>query len=235
MRINCLRAVGVATVLAALFAGSARASSHANLYITGAGQTYQGTRATINNPTSGQRTMQNGDYFLASVLANDGTGSNQIQQGILYEWNAPQSPDCKEGLGGAILANFVEIQHSGVYQCYVETYANTGESHLHSVRWLASNNTWYSYLDGVGQGITTSWTPCSGKACAVDAFAETWDATKSGLWYAKFAGSGNTPWQWNDGTNWNTISGSYAFYGTNWQNPYSGPFPTGIWSLIYQH
>lgn len=132
---------------------------------------------------------------------------------------------------------FVEYQHGATnYQCYSETVANFSETHRQSVQYQNSNGLWYSFLDGAFESITTEWTPCGGLACAIDAYGENFSG-KSGLWYAKFAGSGNTPWQLYNGS-WYTIDSTYPvnyFGGTNWSSSPSGPFPTGIWSFTYSH
>jgi hypothetical protein len=223
-----------AVALAGLVVSAAAANTHADRYLN---TTYaEGSRATIDNPSSGEMSVSNGDMHLTSAMANDGTGSHLIQQGVEYEYNAPESPDCNQGVGGPVLYYFVEIQlDTTTYKCYGELYAAGGDSHRHAVRFSPTDGLWHAYFDGADQSITTGWTPCNLRACGISAFSEN-SNNKPGAWHGKFAGSGNTAWGMvsYNGTLWTDITSSLTFVSPNsgWTGPF-GPFPAGIWSFIF--
>ena len=83
-------------------------------------------------------------------------------------------------------------------------------------------------------GITNTWTLCNGDACRISAHAEEHKFT-FGRWAAKYAGSGNIPWQFWNGSVWNTITTGYIRDPGLYWSPVSGPFPGGIWSFNYSH
>lgn len=234
----------LAMLVCALLAGGAAASwasastTEADVEWLSSGPTdWLGTRVSVGNPDSGQRSVSLGDYLETSALAGaSGFGDHYIQQGVRYEYEDSEgsgNSPCDLGSSSKVMYYFVEINDGGTKSCYAESLAATAESHLQEVMQGASGN-WRPYLDGVWQGHETAWSGCGGNACWLAAFAES-DKSKVGSWYAKYAGSGNTRWQQYNGTLWSTIS-NYTNSVTDeyWTGP-SGPFPDGIWSFEYSH
>jgi hypothetical protein len=218
---------GVAALV--MFAAPASASSQAyRAWFTSTDKGWQGTRATVNNPAGSQENVVSGDFAHTTVYAgNNLTGSNAsiIQHGVHWRNQDPEDY-CNENT----LAYFTEVEHTGVYTCYTDGTAQTTDSHLDTVK--LSVGIWKSYTDGIWDNISTSWTACGGDACTLAAFGEEGDFAAGTFWYAKFAGT--TPWEFYNGTLWNTINtcdSSCLSTPPPWRT--SGPFPGGIWSLIY--
>jgi hypothetical protein len=194
-------------------------------------QNWKGSRVTVGNPTLSQMSIQSpGDFDLTSAYADDGGFGSLIQIGVTYEWNAPEGPSCTLGSPAAKLYYFVEIAQNNNYTCYNLGYASGGAQNRMSTQ-RGSDNLWHAYQNGVGSGVSNSWTPCSGNACLIAAFGENL-AFKPGYYYAKFAGPSQTPWQVYIGPTWNTINTASEYHGTGWDPP-SGPFPGGIWSYYF--
>ncbi|HVN62429.1 MAG TPA: hypothetical protein VMT59_14310 [Gaiellaceae bacterium] len=188
----------------------------------------------MDNPDSSQASVSSGDFFVTSAYADGGlaNGGNLIQQGVTYEYKAAEGPSCNLGSSSPALYYFTEKRVNGTYSCYSNGSATFSTSHLQTVD-RGSDGTWYAYRDGSPTGITTTWSACGGDACTLAAFAEE-ASFASGAWAAKYAGSGNTAWQWWNGAAWNTINSATTQPGTYWSAP-SGPFPGGIWSFTYSH
>lgn len=233
-------AVAFVSVLVALL-GVASALGNTQvgaIWQTTTDQGWKGTRVTVNNPDSSQRLLSSGDFFSTAAYADSGpNGSSLIQTGVNYEWNAPEGPSCNLGSAGATLYYFVETEHTGTYKCYSKGLADSGGSHKQSV-FIGGDGLWHAARDGIDENITTSWTGCNGDACTLIALGENLSG-KIGLWEAKFAGSGNTPWQFMNSCCWNTINNTpFMPIPNHWSgdgvgNDPSGPFPTGIWSYKY--
>jgi hypothetical protein len=232
MRSRIGRTASLAAVVAMAIAANASASQMNRYWAASSDQGWKGSRVTVDNPDSSQASVSSGDFLLTSAYADDGAGgTNLIQVGVVYEWNAPEGPSCNLGSSGAKLYYFVEIQVNGPYSCYNQGFATFSTSHKQTVD-RGSDGYWYSYIDGAYTGIRTHWGTCGGDACSLAAFAEN-DTGKSGYWAAKYAGSGNTPWQFWNGAAWNTINNASVTPPNNgWTGPF-GPFPTGIWSFTY--
>lgn len=198
---------------------------------------YYGVRSNIGNPSSGESNISSGDFFVTSVFALTGesSASQALQQGVTYEWNVPQN-SCNLGSqgNGAKMYYFTETYAGGTYTCYNGGIANSATSHKQSLTYNSTSQKWSAYRDGIYTGQQMYFYDCSSLACSIRAFGENY-AAKSGLWKAKFAGSGNTPWQYFNGSVWVTIY-SYSTHpgGSDWSG-LSGPFPTGIWSFTYSH
>lgn len=201
---------------------------------------WTGTRATLNNPSSGQRQISENDFFITSVFAHDNALQNGMQTGILYEFRQPLfGPDCDKGMDAPEMYYFTEIVDLEMYTCFFTGFAATAESWRQTVM-RPSDGFWRSYRGGAfNQGITTRWDEsCGGLACEINAFAEEANS-RVGEWYAKFAGgtaaTGNhdTPWQRFDGSAWTTIDEAQVDpHSNHWSDP-SGPFPDGIWHFRY--
>lgn len=229
-----LRLTGfVAGFLTTLVLTAAASANYTDYHWSTSGPGWKGTRVTVDNPDSSQASVSSGDFFLTSALANSGSGgSSLIQIGVTLEYKDPQPPTCNLGMNSPALYYFIEIEQTGNYSCYGPTAATYSTSHLQSVV-RGSDGIWRSYRDGNPAGITNTWTGCSGDACKIAAFAEENKFT-TGRWAAKYAGSGNTPWQFWNGSTWNTINTPTWQPGTYWSPP-NGPFPGGIWSFTYSH
>ena len=219
-----------AGVLAALFFASTAAAATVQAYRTWqtTSNGWKGSRVTISNPSSGESSIAPPDFLLASAYADSGQTSG-IQSGVTYEWGAPQASSCDLGSSGPALYYFVEVIQVGNYTCFQKGSAAFTAANLHSVV-RGADGIWRAYRNGNYQSVQNSWTGCAGDACTISAFAEE-NRGAPGLFHAKFAGSGNTPWQFWNGSSWNTINSATLWLGTCWKA--SGPFPGGIWSLIY--
>lgn len=234
MRSKAVAVVASALVVAGIAVGSADATNQAYRYWYSSTNTdWMGTRVAVDNPAGSERSISSGDFLLTSVWATNGNGDGNeraVQQGVTYEYKDPEN-SCDKGASAPAMYYFVELDDYGVYTCYYESNAATTESHSQKVLEDSSGN-WGGYLDGTYQGHSLSWSACGGNACGLYAFAEE-DTSKAGLWHAKYAGSGNTPWQFYNGTIWGTInSGPAPVVGNYWSGP-TGPFPGGIWSFVY--
>lgn len=230
-----LRLTGIVVVLMTVLVPKATAISgnSTDYHWSTSGPGWKGTRVTVDNPDSSQASVASGDFFLTSAFANSGSGgSSLIQIGVTLEYKDPELPSCDLGKYSPALYYFIEIEQTGNYHCYGPTAATYSTSNLQSVV-RGSDGLWHSYRNGVATAYTNSWTGCSGDACKIAAFAEENQYT-TGHWAAKFAGSGNTPWQFWNGSAWNTINTPTWQPGTYW-GPESGPFPGGIWSFTYSH
>jgi hypothetical protein len=224
-----------AVMIALVLAAAAGAGDYTDLHWATSGPGWKGTRVTVDNPDSSQVSISSaGDWFITSAYADSGAGgSSLIQIGVTLEYHDPQQPTCDLGMNTPALYHFIETEQQGLYRCYGPTAATYSTSHLRSVV-RGSDGVWHSYRDGVATSITNSWTGCSGDACRISAHAEEHKFT-DGRWAAKYAGSGNTAWQFWNGSVWNTITMGYTRDpGLYWSLP-SGPFPGGIWSFTYSH
>lgn len=198
---------------------------------------YYGVRSNIGNPSSGEANISSGDFFVTSVFAltSESSANQALQQGVTYEWNVAQN-SCNLGSqgNGAKMYYFTETYAGGTYTCYNGGIANSATSHKQSLTYNTTSQKWSAYLDGMYTGIQMFFYDCYGLACSIRAFGEN-HAAKPGLWKTKFAGAGNTPWQYYNSSIWVTISG-YSTHpgGSDWSS-LSGPFPTGIWSFTYSH
>lgn len=228
------RLIGILAAFAAvtaIFAASAQATNQAAKYWSTTSSGWKGSRVTVDNPDSSQATVSSGDWILTSAYADDGV-SNLIQQGVTYEFKDPENPSCNLGSSSPTLYYFTEKEVNGAYSCYSNGSATFSTSHLQTVD-RGSDGVWRAYRDGSATGISTTWSNCGGDACTLAAFAEE-DTSKSGAWAAKYAGSGNTEWEWWNGSSWSVINSASNQAGTYWSGP-SGPFPGGIWSFTYSH
>jgi hypothetical protein len=215
-------------LLTAISAGSALATVQAFRTWETSSNGWKGSRVTISNPSSGESSIALNDFLLGSAYADSGV-SSAIQAGVTYEWQAPQPVSCDLGSAAPTLYYFVEIIQVGNATCYQRGAAATTTANLHSVV-RGTDGTWRAYRNGNFQHVQNSWTACAGDACTISAFAEELRAAP-GLFHAKFAGPGNTTWQFWNGSVWNQINSASLFLGTCFKS--SGPFPGGIWSLIY--
>jgi len=188
----------------------------------------KGSRSTILAPRASEVSLPSGAFFDSAAEADD--GSDLLQTGLTYEFNAPEGPSCTYGNGAPALYVFVEKIKDGNAQCYNRGLLAWESNHLYSV--YTNTGTWVAALDGSVSSVTNTFDACSGNACQVTAFGEA-SSLFSGQWVAKFAGSGNTPWQRWTGTSWVTIQSSGIILNTGWTN--SGPFPGGIWTFTYSH
>jgi hypothetical protein len=198
---------------------------------------WKGSRVTVDNPTASQMSIQSpNDFDLTSAYADDGGFGccNLIQIGVTYEWQDPEPQGtCNLGSPSAALYYFVEIEQNGSYTCYNLGYASGGAQNLMSTQ-RGSDNLWHAYKNGVGAGVSNSWTPCNGNSCRIAAFAENAN-NMTGYYYAKYAGTNQTPWQYYNGSSWSTITSTPnpPLHDLGWDAP-TGPFPGGIWSF-YHH
>ncbi len=229
-----------AVLIAGTFAGRASANNQAFLYWNKApGPTdIAGVRSSIGNPSGTERTVNNPDFFLTTVEANNGATSDSttrgLQQGVLYVNGATVDPYQGTCQYHSAMFYFVEIDNHDSYSCYYEGAASAG-SHVEKVQRDSSGN-WWGYLDGVQQTVaSTSWTLCGGYACVIAAFAEELNSL-TGYWQAKFSGSGNTDWGFYNGSAWSAIdnySGSkYSPDSGLWTANLSG-FPDNLWYFVY--
>jgi hypothetical protein len=232
---TALRLTGLVAVLMTVLVPVAAAipGNSTDYHWSTSGPGWKGTRVTVDNPDSSQASVSSGDFFLTSAFANSGSGgSSLIQIGVTLEYKDPEG-SCNLGMNSPQLYYFIEIEQVGNYTCYGPTAATYSTSHLQSVV-RGSDGVWRSYRDGVATGITNTWTGCGGDACKIAAFAEE-NQYKAGHWAAKFAGSGNTTWQFWNGSVWNQINTGYTWQPATYWGPESGPFPGGIWSFTYSH
>jgi hypothetical protein len=209
----------------------ASANSQAYRYVTSSCCTLLGVRSTILTPNSQEAIILPGDWELSSAQANEGGASPQylLQAGAVFEYAAPQDQTCSLGSSTPTLYYFVEKEVGGIYLCYQQGALAWSHTDLYSdVR--GSDGIWRAYINSVYKGISVTWSNCGGNACIVSALGEK-RTTSSGYWPAKFAGSGNTPWQRWTGSTWSTIQQYQQHTDANWT--WSGPFPTGIWSATY--
>lgn len=226
----------VSLVAAGVVVGSASANTFAYMYWGPAGSPtdWVGVRASIGNPDSSQRTVSSGDFLSTSVVAANGqfgSSGRAVEQGVNYEYQAGEGPSCNKGSSSPAMYNYVELDDHGSYSCYYESDAASATSHVQKAE-EDSSGYWGGYLDGTYQGHHISWTDCSGNACYLQALGEE-AADKSGLWYAKFSGSGNTPWQFNNGTLWSTISNAGEYLDNPPWSKNETNFPTGLWWYEY--
>lgn len=225
----------VVIAVAGTAATAASASPQAYRYwLTSTDQGWKGSRVTVDNPDSSQATVTYGNDFVTSAEADDrGFHPNLIQQGVTYEYGSPETPQCNLGSSTPKLYYFTEIIVSGFQACYTNGTATFSTSHLQTVV-RGANGNWAAYRDGNPTGVTTNWAPsCGGNACFLAAFAESF-VLAPGKWSAKFAGAGNTTWQFWNGAAWNQINNA-TLYAPSPPWMASGPFPGGIWSLNYSH
>ncbi len=191
---------------------------------------YDGTRVTIGNGLGSEQNVASGDFAHSTAYADAFYNANSlIQQGVHWRNHDPYggSGNCTSNS----LEYFVEIIHAGAAECLTEGAANFGYQHVQEVL-LGSSGNWRPYMDGYWQaGAETSWSPCGGDACTIATFGEEGNGSVSTTWHSKFAGSGNTEWQFWNGTLWSTINTCSTTLTPGWKG--SGPFPGGIWSFIY--
>jgi hypothetical protein len=217
--------IAVATiVIACASVGTASANRQAYIYWLKPSPTdIVGVRSSIGNPDSSQRVVSTGDVMLTSVWATNGlTLSNEsaIQQGVLdvnHQTIDSGHGTCQNHTLSNPMYYFVETDKNGTYSCYYEADAASAESHAQRVS-EDSLGYWRGYRDGTQQDETQiNWTACASNACGLYAFGEE-VSNIGGLWQAKFSGSGNVPWSFDNGTQWNTI------------NSYSGPHRDQCWT-----
>lgn len=205
------------------------ANSQAYRYVTSSCCTLLGVRSTILTPNSQEAIVLPGDWELSSAQANDGAAQYLLQAGAVFEYAAPQDESCKLGSSTPTLYYFVEKEVGGIYLCYQQGALAWSHADLYSDV-HGSDGIWRAYINSNYKGISVTWSNCGGNACIVSALGEK-RTTSSGYWPAKFAGSGNIPWQRWTGSTWFTIQGYQPHTDANWM--WSGPFPTGIWSATY--
>ena len=196
---------------------------------------YYGNRVTVANPSSGEANTANNNFFVTSVWALSGSsGPEGLQQGVTYEWNLAENA-CNLGSqgAGAKLYYFTETWAGSTYTCYNGGLATFSTAHKQSVTYNAASTKWSAYLDGVYTGVQMYFFSCGGFACQVRTFGEAADDLP-GLWKAKFAGSGNTPWEYFNSSVWVKVFSYNDHTASNW-SAVNGPFPTGIWSYTYSH
>lgn len=231
----CARIVLIVSLAAiALVAPSAAHANQqaANFWHTTSDQGWMGSKVTVNNPAGSEMHVSSTDFASATAYADASPVDSLIQQGIIFFNNDPYggSGTCT-GFENQLMY-FVEISHAGAHSCFTEGAATSTDSHVQQVLRGSAGN-WRPYMDGQWKaGVQTSWDPCGGDACTVAAFAEENRAFLDTSWHAKFAGSGNTPWKFWNGTVWNTINHCSTGMDAYWAE--SGPFPDGIWSFIYR-
>jgi hypothetical protein len=194
---------------------------------------WKGSRVTVDNPSGSQMFIQQPvDFDLTSAYAGDNGHGNLIQIGVEYEWQSQEGPSCNLGMSSATLYYFVETLLNTVGNCYNLGTASGGAQNKMSVQ-RGSDNLWHAYQNGVGSGVSTTWTDCGGNGCQIEAFAENGNYNP-GYYYAKFAGSGQTPWQLYVGGVWSTITNPQGEYRSQFGwNAATGPFPGGIWYFYY--
>lgn len=226
-----------AIILSFVVASPAAASISYMYWATSPPTDRVGERVSADTPTSSQRQITDGDFFDTTIWAannlSDGDGRG-LQQGIKYVWGNTENPACTtEGVSSPAMYNFVEFYDYGTYECYYESDATTATPYLEELL-KNSSGYWQEYLNGSYQGHQILWSTCGGNACLLQAFAEEL-ANASGAWQSKFSGSGNTPWQFYNGSLWSTIS-TYPspVVGSYWTLNLSN-FPTGLWWFTYSH
>lgn len=226
-----LVAIGAASLWLLTAACVASANSQSYRYITSSCCTLLGVRSTALTPNSQEAIILPGDWELTAVQANDGGAPAQylLQAGAVFEFAARQDQTCSLGSSTPTLYYFVEKEVGGLYLCYQQGALAWSHTDLYSVV-RGSDGIWRGYINSTYKGISVAWSNCSGNACLISALGEK-RTTNSGYWPAKFAGSGNTPWQRWTGSTWFTIQQSQQHPESNWT--WSGPFPTGIWSTTY--
>jgi hypothetical protein len=92
-------------LLVALVAGAtsgvARATSQAWVAYATPPSGLLGARSNIVDPDTVKTVLYQYDFMLSSAYADDnsgpGNGVNLFQQGVTFEYNAPQAPDCSLG------------------------------------------------------------------------------------------------------------------------------------------
>lgn len=203
----------------------------AHYWNTTSDQNWKGTRVTVDNPSGSEMNVVSGDFAHSTAYADAAPVNSLIQQGVHWRNHDPYpgGGTCTEN----VLAYFVEIIHAGAASCYTEGTASTSVNHIMEVLRGSAGN-WRPYMDNQWQaGVQTSWDPCGGDACTLAAFGEEGTGSANTFWHAKFAGpSGQTKWQFWNGTLWNTINNCSTVLDPGWAG--SGPFPGGIWSFIYR-
>ena len=225
-------ALAVCLIIGSIAIPAASATDQALRYVDYSSSAHvQGSRATVDNPASNEWDVYQYDWFITSAYVDDGlNGNNLMQVGVEQEWQAGEGPSCNLGSPATSLYFFTEIEVNGAYSCWNVGTTTYSTSHLQSVK-KVSGGYWWSFIDSAWTGVVNSWSSCGGYACTVAAFAEE-SRTGLGIWHAKFAGSGNTPWQLYNGTAWDTILSASTSSGSYWSGP-TGPFPGGIWSFVY--
>jgi hypothetical protein len=225
----------VALLIAGTFVSAASANKFAYMFWGPAGSptNWVGVRSSIGNPDSSQRSVSAGDFLSTSVVAANGlfgTNGRAVEQGVNYEYQAGEGPSCNKGSSAPAMYNYVEIDDHDNYSCYYESDAASATSHVQKAE--KDSGYWGGYLDGNYQGHHISWTACNGNACYLQALGEDL-SDKSGLWYAKFSGSGNTPWQFNNGTLWSTINDAGEYLDNPPWSKNETNFPNGLWWYLY--
>jgi hypothetical protein len=224
----------VAVVFACTVVGAASATTLDQAYIywlKTSDNGITGVRASIGNPDSSQRDIPNGDLSITTVWATNGLfngDENALQQGVFDVNNVIDDQGhgtCQNHTTGYYY--FVETDKFGTLSCYYEAAAASAEVHVQKVQEDPFNSVWWGYRDGVQQTeASDSWSYCGGNACGIYAFGE--DPTRSGspaLWWSKFSAPGNTPWQFYNGTVWNTI---HNFNGPHLDANWTTNLPTGV-------
>lgn len=129
-------------------------------------QGWKGSRVTVDNPSGSQMSIQQPiDFDLTSAYAGDNGHGNLIQIGVQYEWQSPEGPSCNLGSSSATLYYFVETLVNTVGNCYNLGTASGGAQNKMSVQ-RGSDNLWHAYQNGVGSGVSTTWTDCGGNGFA---------------------------------------------------------------------
>lgn len=235
--------IAVATIVVALtIIGTASANRQAYIYWLKTSPTdITGVRSSISNPDSSERIISSADALLTSVWASNGlsgTNARAIQQGVLDVNNLTIDSGhgtCQDYTTSNPMYYFVETDDHGTYSCYYEAAASGSESHVQKVAEDASGN-WRGYRDGTEQDETSiSWTNCGGNACGLFAFGEE-VKDLDGYWQAMFSGSGNTPWGFFNGTQWNTINNySGPILDLGWTTELPSNFPDNLWEFTYNN
>jgi hypothetical protein len=115
------------------------------------------------------------------------------------------------------------------YTCDFEGDVGTDKGSSHVERVSKVSGSWKGYVDGTNlDPLSNSWPAgCNGtgNACGLYAWAED-RFGQWGCWDGKFSGTTNTPWSFDNGTQWNQIN-TYQFqgFGSNWST--NLPRPNG--------
>jgi hypothetical protein len=232
--------IGVVAATAFLVAPSAAFGSQSNIGSLAlrapccAGAALQGSRASIQSPTSW--TVPNGNHAIMRAEA-EGAGDAIIQ--IAYQVTnnivIDNNPDCTS----PSLAYFGETWNINTsVRCYFLGSTSAGTTHKYSVMKQDNTSTWQMFLDGVAPGgriITISFPNTNAAAVAAGGEIVFCDTCSSAFtsWFGRYGQSGLTPWQrYNTTQGWSTIqSWTNTINGGGWSFS-TGSFPT-VWTVSH--
>lgn len=179
-----------------------------------------GSRSSIRTP-GGAWIPDNHAGALERAFAEAVGSSGLVQAGIYAVNGSSLDGTCNS----PATQQFTEtIDTNGVPACTAFSTLATCSVHLYSAaRSSASNPTWHAYIDGVTRATVTFTVGDEG---AGGEYAHTLGSAISGYINAIFGGvdpntgANVTPWQLNNGSSWNTVTGGY---GSHIQSPWVVP------------